>query len=175
MLRELFGSTKPKQLAQPQPKPAAPAPSPRPDSVLGANSHFEGTLRAEGNIRIEGAFLGDVTTTGRVVIGEHGTVEGNLIGESVETAGVVKGNVIARRVSVSRTGRILGDLRLEKLMTEEGGFIQGLVTMEETVNPADHMPLKEQPDEAPLEVKQAPQAEAAPVKVKVAAAKAGKG
>jgi len=144
--------------------------------VLGANTHLEGTLRAEGNVRIDGTFIGDVSTTGRIMIGELGMVEGNLVGESVETAGVLKGNVVARKVSVLRTGRILGDLRLEKLMTEEGGFMQGRVTMEETVDISAYLPGKPEPEaaEEKEEKKEELKAEAEPVKVKVTV-KAGKG
>jgi len=162
VLKDLFGSKpKAKTPAQPQPaKPAAPAATPNTGSVLGANTHFEGTLRAEGNIRIEGTFIGDITTKGRIVIGELGKVNGNLIGESVETAGTVNGNVIARKVSVMRTGRILGDLRLERMATEEGGFIQGLVTMEEAVDISSYLPANKEPES--VEEKAKTEAEATP-------------
>ena len=163
MLKDLFGSPKKaKTPAQAQPaKPAAAAPTPNTGSVLGANTHFEGTLRAEGNIRIEGTFIGDITTRGRIVIGELGKVNGDLIGESVETAGTVNGNVIARKVSVMRTGRILGDLRLEKMATEEGGFIQGLVTMEEAVDISKYLPATVKEPES-IEEKAKEEAEATP-------------
>ncbi len=178
MLRELFGPSKPQPKSQPQtqqPKPAAPTPPPRPDSVLGANTHLTGTLRAEGNVRIDGTFIGNVSTQGRILIGEQGQLEGDLVGDAVDVAGVVKGDIIARKVSVMRTGRVWGDLCLEKLMTEEGAFVQGLVTMEESVNIADHLPARPQPDETPAEEKkEEPAAEAQPEKVKVVAAK-GKG
>jgi len=172
MLRELFGTSKPKPQAQP-PKPSVTTPGPRRDSVLGANTHWEGALQAEGNIRVDGTFIGDISTQGRIIIGEQGNIEGNLIGDAVETAGVVKGNVIARKVVVTRTGRILGDLRLEKMMTEEGGFIQGLVSMEEKVDISAHLPGQKEP-EAAEEKKAELKAEVEPEKVKVTV-RAGKG
>lgn len=166
MLKDLFGSPRRKEKAPAQTqtaKTAAPAPTPNTGSVLGANTRFEGTLKAEGNIRIEGTFIGDISTKGRIVIGEQGRVDGNLIGESVETAGMVNGDVVARKVSVMRTGRILGDLRLEKMATEEGGFIQGLVTMEEAVDIAKYLPANKEPES--IEEKVAPEAVKEEVKV----------
>lgn len=147
MLRELFGTQKqppkPKQPVQPSSQqPVKPPATPvRTDSVLGAGTHLEGTIKAEGNIRFDGTFTGNTTTRGRIVVGEKGQIEGNLIGESVEVAGVVKGDIVARRISVLRTGRVWGDLRLEKLATEEGCFVQGKVTMEETLDMKAYLPV----------------------------------
>ncbi len=175
MLREIFGSPKPSQNSQAKNGSGKPTGAPqqavvRPDSVLGARTQLVGTLKAEGNVRIEGIFCGDVSTTGRIVVGEQGKVEGNLVGDSVDVAGTVTGDVVARRVGVSRSGRILGDLRLEKLVTEEGGFIQGLVHMEEKVEIADYLPASEQPDVEPVPVKkEEAQPATTPEKVKVSA------
>jgi cytoskeletal protein CcmA (bactofilin family) len=52
--------------------------------------------------------------------------------------------MIARRISVMRTGRVWGDLQLEKLATEEGCFVQGKVTMQETVDLNAYLPAKSQ-------------------------------
>jgi cytoskeletal protein CcmA (bactofilin family) len=166
VLRELFGTQKqpqkPKQQAQPpsQPPAKSPATPVRSDSAVGAGSRFEGTIVAEGNIRIDGTFTGNTTTRGRIVIGEKGQIEGNLIGESVEVAGVVKGDIVAKRVSVLRTGRVWGNLRLEKLATEEGCFVQGKVTMEETLDMKAYLPVTPPSAEAS---EPAPKDEPAPV------------
>ena len=127
MLRELFGSPELKSAASRQ------APTTRTGSILDADTHVEGTLRSEGNVRIDGTFVGDITAQGKVHVGEQAKLEGDLTGETVAVAGMVRGDVTARKVSILRTGRVWGNLRLETLMTEEGGFIQGLITMEEAV------------------------------------------
>jgi cytoskeletal protein CcmA (bactofilin family) len=173
VFRELFGSPKPKKAvpASAKPAPAAPAVPTASQSVLGAGTHFEGTLRAESHVRVDGTFIGDISTRGRILIGEQAKVVGNLIGEAVDVAGMVTGDVIARRISVTRTGRILGDLRLEKLLTEEGGFIQGLVRMEDKVTVAEYLPAKSKPADEPLAetetVKEPVMAERQPDKDKV--------
>ena len=151
MLKEMFGSPKPKKNAPAVVvKTPAPAAAPAPavsQTVLGAGTQFEGNLRAEGSVRVDGTFVGDITTRARILVGEQGSVEGNLVGESADVAGIVRGDVTARRISVTHSGRILGDLRLEKLTTEEGGFIQGLVRMEEKVDISAYLPARVKPDE----------------------------
>lgn len=103
-------------------------------TIVGAGTEIEGTLTSAGHVRLDGTFEGDVTALGNVVIGEAGSLIGDLIGETVAIGGVVRGDVTARKVSILRTGRVLGSLRQEALFTEDGGFFQGMVTMENQLN-----------------------------------------
>lgn len=107
------------------------------DTVLGDKTHFEGTLKSRGNVRVEGTFLGDITARGRIRVGEEAKVEGDLTGEAVSVSGIVRGNITARKACVSQTGRVWGDLTIQTLATEEGGFIQGLIRMEEKIDIGD--------------------------------------
>ncbi|GEM_PF-391296 len=131
MFRDWFGSSKPKA-----PLIATSVPPTTSETILGVGTHLQGHLTGPGHVRIEGTFTGDVAVQGKVAVGEQAKLEGNLIGESVTVSGVVRGDVVARKISVLRTGRVWGDLRTEQLATEEGGFIQGQVTMEERVDVA---------------------------------------
>jgi cytoskeletal protein CcmA (bactofilin family) len=158
MFRELLGDSKKKKVDAPAQPKAAP-PTPAIDTVLGTGSHLKGTLKTDGNVRVHGTFEGDITAHGKIAVGEQGKVEGDLVGEGVDVAGQVRGNILARKIAVMRSGRVWGDLRLEKLVTEEGAFIQGVVTMEEKVA----LPHKPEPPKVPEKVETAPaKDEAAP-------------
>lgn len=104
------------------------------DTILGTGSSFTGELIAQGNVRIGGSFAGNVTTRGGVVVGNGATLEGDLLCDTAAIAGVVEGNIVARRVAVRATGRVHGDLRLEKLVSDEGSYVQGQITMEQTLD-----------------------------------------
>ncbi|GAB4472050.1 MAG: hypothetical protein Kow00124_09630 [Anaerolineae bacterium] len=134
MLGGLFGSkpeTPPAKSAQ------AAGQAARSDSTIGAGATLAGTLIAQGNVRIAGTFEGNVTAAGEVLILEGGMLKGDLLCDSAVIAGQVQGNITARRVAVKATGQVLGDLRLERLASDEGGFVKGLVTMEESIGLED--------------------------------------
>ncbi len=168
MFKDLFSAAKPDQAAASQ-TPVHPAAS---ESIIGAGADFTGTVFARSGIRIEGTLTGDALTESRVVIGETAAVTGDIIAEAVTVGGMVRGNVTARRVSILRTGRLLGDLRLERLSTEEGAFLQGQVRMEQQVDVAEALaPFRAsgEPASASQETLSTSEAASAPVPIKTGA------
>lgn len=111
------------------------------DTVLGTSATLKGTLTSEGSVRVDGTFDGDISAEGNIVVGSAGKVEGDLQGQAVTIRGVVRGDIDAKHISVQRTGRVWGDLTTAALTTEEGGFIQGVITMqsEETEEKVDEL------------------------------------
>jgi cytoskeletal protein CcmA (bactofilin family) len=107
----------------------------RVDSVFGAELTWKGEVGGRGGVRIEGAFEGDITLQGIVVVGEQGRVIcRTLKATTVVVAGSVRGDITARRVEITRTGRVWGDVVAEAFSTEEGAFLRGQITMEERVD-----------------------------------------
>jgi len=118
----------------PPPIASAAAPAERVTSVLGPGIIWKGNLRGSGGVRIEGAFEGDITLRGLVVIGETGRITcQNLRANSVIVAGTVNGGITAERLDIRSTGRVWGDVVVVALATEEGAFLRGQVRMEEKV------------------------------------------
>jgi len=106
-------------------------------SVIGLDTVFEGTITLKGNLRIDGTFIGNVDTPGHILLTNSGTLDGNVICETVSVSGIVRGDVTARKVTISRTGRVLGDLRVESLATEEGSYVQGKILLETGIRVGD--------------------------------------
>jgi len=135
--------------SQPQTQPTV-TPVERVTSVLGPGIIWKGTLRGSGGIRVEGAFEGDMTLHGLIVIGETGRVVcENLKANTVIVAGTVNGNITAEKLEIRGTGRVWGDVVVTALSTEEGAFLRGQVRMEEKIE----LPMEpgENPDVALLE------------------------
>ncbi len=132
-----FGNRR--QVEQPSPQPAVektqlPKPSvPQSpvgfETVLGANSTLEGTLRSNANVRLDGAFTGTLEITGNVLVGETAKINADINAKNISIAGAVRGNISGKKVQLLRTGRIWGDIRATALTTEEGAFIDGKITM----------------------------------------------
>lgn len=107
----------------------------RVDSVMGPGINWQGQLQGTGGVRIEGAFEGEITLRGLVVIGEGGRVVCDHIrAVSVIIAGSVKGDITAQRVEIGSTGRVWGDVVTTSFSTEEGAFLRGKITMEEELD-----------------------------------------
>ncbi len=107
----------------------------RVDSVLGSGISWQGQISGTGGIRIDGAYDGEIALRGLVVIGESGRVTCDRIrAATVVVAGSVKGDITARRVEITRTGRVWGNVLTTSLATEEGAFLKGEITMEDQVD-----------------------------------------
>ena len=119
----------------PPTQPAAAVPTERVTSVLGPGINWKGNLRGSGGVRIEGAFEGDITVRGLIVVGETGRVTcEHLKANTVIVAGTVNGKITAEKLDIRSTGRVWGDVVVVALATEEGAFLRGQVRMEEKID-----------------------------------------
>jgi len=84
----MFGSNK-KAVA------TTPSLNGKPETIVGANTRFIGTLTSDGNIRIDGSVEGDVEVLGNLIIGETGRVIATIKAQNVHVSGAVKGEITA--------------------------------------------------------------------------------
>ena len=112
-----------------------PVPSERVTSVLSAGIIWKGSINGTGGVRIEGAFEGDISLRGMLVVGESGRVTcEHLRANTLIVAGAVRGDITAEKVEIRKTGRVWGDVVTAAFATEEGAFLRGQIRMEETVD-----------------------------------------
>jgi cytoskeletal protein CcmA (bactofilin family) len=98
--------------------------------TLGPRDVLNGTLTIEGDLRIEGTADGEITASGDVDVEASATVRARLDGRNVTVRGNVTGNVTARaRLSVAGTGVVAGDVRAARLRVDDGGVVNGSITM----------------------------------------------
>ena len=101
------------------------------NGFLDAGSHMSGELSFEDTFRVDGKLSGKVRAQGDLVVGERGTVDGEVEVSRVFVSGVLKGSVVAStRIEITAGGRLLGDIKTPTLVIEEGGFYEGRCTME---------------------------------------------
>lgn len=104
-------------------------------SVLGEGISWRGKISGRGGVRIEGAFDGEITVRGLVVIAERGRVTSEHIrAETIVIAGSVKGDITAKKVEIARTGRVWGGVVTSSFATDEGAFLKGQITMQDEVD-----------------------------------------
>lgn len=104
-------------------------------SVFGEDTNVTGKLTGKGGVRIEGAFDGEISLDGMLVVGVTGRVTCKQVKANIViVAGAVKGDIYAHKVEIRASGRIWGDVTAAAFSTEEGAFLRGQIQMEEREN-----------------------------------------
>ena len=99
-------------------------------AYLGSDTVYEGKLSFKGTVRIEGRFSGEISSEGTLTVGKDAHVEGTTTVGELLVAGHVCCEITAkRRIVVYSTGFLEGNINTSNLLTEEGGIIEGKVSM----------------------------------------------
>lgn len=98
--------------------------------ALGPNDRLVGQLYIEGDLRVSGTVEGQLEATGNVEVGEGGTVKASIAGRGVNIGGQVEGAVTATdKLTLSRSGSLTGDVRVARLVIQDGAKFSGNVSM----------------------------------------------
>lgn len=96
------------------------------NSLIGEGSFFKGDLTVKGLLRIDGDFLGTVTTDFRVLIGTQGRARATFHASEVIIGGAVKGDIYAsQKVVIYSTGLVLGNIYAPSIQVEDGAVVEG--------------------------------------------------
>lgn len=100
------------------------------DNVLGPNTSYNGTIKSDGNIRIDGVYQGRIETAGNVIIGPSAKVLADIVANAVQVWGAVRGDITAQgRLEILPNGHVWGDVRVASLLIDEGGMFRGQCVM----------------------------------------------
>jgi cytoskeletal protein CcmA (bactofilin family) len=97
---------------------------PVPPSIISADLRMVGDLTSKGEIHIDGDIEGDIRCQ-VLVIGQTGSVTGQIISDAVRIHGTLTGQIRARSVFLAATARVVGDISHESLAIEPGAFLEG--------------------------------------------------
>lgn len=118
-----------------KPAPAAMNKGNEPVSPGKINSIMEGTsiqgeVHSDSNIRIDGRVKGIVNAKGRVIVGQTGVIEGEVICQSSDIEGTVNGKINCQDLlSLKATAKLQGDINTKKLAIEPGAVFTGNCSM----------------------------------------------
>jgi cytoskeletal protein CcmA (bactofilin family) len=114
-----------------QPPAKTPAPGQRTSSVtLGPRDRLIGQLHIDGDVLLSGTIEGEIHATGDVEIDDEAKVKASVAGADVNIRGHVNGPVTARkRLLVARSGSLIGDVRVARLVIQDGASFSGNVSM----------------------------------------------
>jgi len=100
------------------------------ETVFSEATSFDGLLKFDTSIRIEGSFKGKIVSKGYLIIGEKAKVRADIKANSIVIAGEVKGNVEAReRLEMLPSGKLYGNIKTKKLKMADGVVFEGSCEM----------------------------------------------
>lgn len=101
-------------------------------SVVSIGSSWQGTLKVEGSVRIDGKLTGEVEAVEVVFVAETAEVDAELRAATVVIAGRFKGKVQSReRLEIMPTGKVNADMTTKSLVVHDGAFVEGQIHMAE--------------------------------------------
>ena len=104
------------------------------NNLIGNGTTIKGEIVATGDIRIDGTVIGTTKSSGKIVIGQQGVVEGEIICNSADISGRVKGIVrVEELTSLKSTSRLEVELYTKQLFIEIGAIFTGKCDMSQKV------------------------------------------
>jgi cytoskeletal protein CcmA (bactofilin family) len=100
------------------------------NTIIGRGTIFEGKMKVENSVRIDGSFKGELTCTGSLTISQTGEVDAQLEGKDIYVNGSVHGTLRAEKVRLDTQARFVGDIQAAALQIAEGAVFHGRSTMD---------------------------------------------
>jgi cytoskeletal protein CcmA (bactofilin family) len=99
-------------------------------NIISEGTKIKGDIVANGDIRIDGELLGNISAKSKLVIGPSGKIEGQVICNNIEVSGYIKGKITANElINMKSTSQIVGDIVAGKLSIEPGALFSGSCVM----------------------------------------------
>lgn len=93
-------------------------------SVISKALKITGQLESTEDIQVDGEVDGDVRGIS-VKIGSNAKVKGTVYGETVELAGTIEGKIEAKKVVLTSTAHMSGDVIHQDIKIDSGAYIDG--------------------------------------------------
>jgi cytoskeletal protein CcmA (bactofilin family) len=99
-------------------------------NALTAGSKIIGTVVADNDMRIDGIIDGDVKCSGKLVVGEHGAINGNVECQSADIMGKIDGRLdVKTSLALRASCTVIGDVSTGSLIVEPNAIFNGSCTM----------------------------------------------
>ncbi len=99
-------------------------------NMIGVGTTIEGSINSNENIRFDGNLIGNLTTKGKVFVGQTGKVTGEIRCKNCEIEGVIDGKVVVEELlSLRSMSKLFGEIKTGKLAIEPGATFTGKCDM----------------------------------------------
>jgi len=121
-------------------------------NLISNGTEITGDVRSQGDIRIDGMLIGNLSTKGKVVIGNTGKVKGEVVCKNSEVSGEIEGKInVSQLLTLKISSRINGDIITNKLSIEPGARFTGNCNMSDENEPAANIGTSEKKENGKTE------------------------
>jgi cytoskeletal protein CcmA (bactofilin family) len=114
-------------------------------TLISEGSIFDGNLKAPAFARIDGQITGDVMIDEGLILGEKGSIKGNVITKEMVVYGTVNGNLQVDSLEIKASGKVNGEIHTQTLEVENGAVYNGSLSMTQNAKIAQSSHSKAQP------------------------------
>tara|TARA_B100001989_G_scaffold246462_1_gene217400 strand:- start:7 stop:411 length:405 start_codon:yes stop_codon:yes gene_type:complete len=98
--------------------------------IIESSTKIIGDIFSEADFRIDGIVEGNVTTSGKIVVGKSGKINGKINCSNADISGSISGKIEVNEVlSLMSESLIQGDIVTGKLSVEEGAQVEASISM----------------------------------------------
>lgn len=95
-------------------------------TLVGAGTTLKGDITSQGDLRIDGTVIGNITSAAKIVVGSSGIVEGDIKGNQADITGRVSGTIRTVELLQLRGDCVVkGNLFAGKLQLEPSATFNG--------------------------------------------------
>ncbi|MBE0637538.1 MAG: polymer-forming cytoskeletal protein [Bacteroidales bacterium] len=101
-------------------------------NFIGSGTNITGDIKSNGDFRIDGNLTGSINSKGKIVIGQSGKVDGEIVCQNADISGEIRAKVIVHELlTLKATAILTGDIYTSKLAIEPGAIFTGACNMNE--------------------------------------------
>jgi len=100
-------------------------------NIMGPGTVVKGEISVNGDFRVDGTLIGNIVCKGKIVVGQTGRIEGEIVCQSGDFSGEVKATVkVSELLTLKESAKYSGDITTGKLAIEPGAKFSGTCRME---------------------------------------------
>ena len=99
-------------------------------NMISQGTKIVGNISSNSDFRVEGNIEGELKTSGKVVVGKSGIINGSLIGENADFEGSFSGKLkLGGMLTLRSSAYIEGEVEISKLSVEPGATFNAICSM----------------------------------------------
>ena len=101
-------------------------------TIITSCMEISGDLQGSDTIHIDGKVTGSITVSNTLMVGENGSINGNIKAKNAIINGRVEGSIVCDTLEVMQTGQLSNKIEAKKLIVD--GIVNGSITASESVD-----------------------------------------